>query len=165
LGDVGPPDAFSLLNPELSPDGGRVALDRVVNGNRDVWIMEPARHVTTRFTFDPGQDFGPVWSPDGTRIVFSSAPKVAIDLYLKPSSAAGSEEPLLQSSSKTKVALDWSRDGRFIIYRDTDPKNGNDLWVLPLFGDRKPSPFLATPFNEANAQFSPDGREPDVKVY
>ena len=76
---------------------------------------------------------------------------------MKSSSAAGSEEPLLQSS-QVKVALDWSRDGRFIIYRETDPKNGNDLWVLPLFGDRKPFPFLATPFNEANAQFSPDVR-------
>src|SRR5262249_26349287 len=51
---------------------------------------------------------------------------------------------------------DWSRDGRFIVYRTVDPKNGNDLWILPVSGDKKPRPFATTPFNEGNAQFSPD---------
>src|SRR5262249_6485751 len=71
-GDVGPPEGLSPLNLELSPDGGRVALDRIVSRNRDVWVLEPARHITRRFTFDPGVDLAPVWSPDGARIVFSS---------------------------------------------------------------------------------------------
>jgi len=157
LGEVAPPDEFSPLNPELSPDGGRVALDRSVRGNLDIWVLEPARHITTRFTFDPAVDLGPVWSPDGARIVFTSARNGVISLYLKSSSGAGSEDLLLESPHP-KLASDWSQDGRFIIYRAQDPKNGNDLWVLPLSGDRKPYPFLATPFNEASAQFSPDVR-------
>lgn len=33
-----------------------------------------------------------------------------------------------------------------------------DIWILPLFGDRKPFPFLQTQFNEGGAVFSPDGR-------
>jgi WD40-like Beta Propeller Repeat len=75
LGDAASPDAFSSQNPELSPDGGRVALDRVMNGNRDVWVLELARRITTRLTFDPAVDLAPVWSPNGDRIAFSSARK------------------------------------------------------------------------------------------
>jgi serine/threonine protein kinase len=157
LGDAAPPDGFSPLNPELSPDGSRVALDRVVSGNHDVWVLELARNIATRFTFDPAADLGPVWSPDGARIVFSSVRKGVLNLYLKSSSGAGSENLLLESPQPT-LANDWSRDGRFIIYRTLDPKNIGDLWVLPLSGDRKPYPFVTTPFNEAYAQFSPDVR-------
>jgi serine/threonine protein kinase/Tol biopolymer transport system component len=156
-GDVGPPDGFSSLNPELSPDGGRVAVDRVVNGNRDVWVLELARHITSRFTFDPTVDLGPVWAPDGDRIVFTSARRGVVNLYLKSSNGAGNEDFLLESPQAT-AAMDWSRDGRFIIYRVVNPNGGRDLWVLPLFGDRKPYPFVATSFNASYAQFSPDGR-------
>jgi Tol biopolymer transport system component len=157
LGDAAPPDESSPLNPELSPDGGRVAFDRNVSGNRDIWVLELARHIRQRFTFDPAPELGPVWSPDGDRIVFSSARKGSLNLYLKSSSGAGSEELLLESP-RPKLANDWSPDGRFIIYRTLDPKNRGDLWVLPLSGDRKPYPFVATPANTAYAQFSPDGR-------
>ncbi len=50
-------------------------------------------------------------------------------------------------------------DGRFVAYTNTDTKGNTkqDLWILPLFGDRKPFPFLQTQFNEFGAQFSPDG--------
>jgi Tol biopolymer transport system component len=157
LGDVTPVDEFFAQNLELSPDGSRVALDRSVSGNLDVWLLEPARRVMTRFTFDPAVDVAPVWSPDGSRIVFTSARNAVVGLYMKSSSGAGNEELLVQSP-QPKVANDWSRDGQFIIYRMSDPKNGQDLWILPIAGDRKPYPFLATPFNENFGQFSPDAR-------
>ncbi|HYR43547.1 MAG TPA: protein kinase, partial [Terriglobia bacterium] len=83
LGDAAPPDEGSPINLELSPDGGRVALDRRVNGNLDVWVLELARHIPTRFTSDPVVDVAPVWSPDGARIVFTSARNASIGLYLK----------------------------------------------------------------------------------
>ena len=57
---------------ELSPDGKRVAVFRAVNGNRDIWLTDAARGVPTRFTFDAAYDSWPVWSPDGSRVVFQS---------------------------------------------------------------------------------------------
>lgn len=59
-----------------------------------------------------------------------------------------------------KYVTSWSADGRFILYHigNAASQTGNDLWVLPTFGDRKPRPLLQTPFNETQGQFSPDGR-------
>ncbi len=157
VGVSGPPDGFASINPDLSPAGDRVALGRTVSGNQDIWILEPTRQLTTRFTFDPDLDQTPVWSPDGSQIVFSSNRKGNANLYLKSSSGAGTDELLLETR-QPKIVQDWSRNGRFIIYRSPDPKNGNDLWVLPLSGDRKPFPLVVTPFTERDAQFSSDVR-------
>ena len=72
---------------ELSPDGKRVAVFRAVNGNRDIWLTDAARGVPTRFTFDAAYDSWPVWSPDGSRLVFQSNRKGVANLYWKLSSA------------------------------------------------------------------------------
>jgi Tol biopolymer transport system component len=117
-----------------------------------------ARGLRTRFTFDSAFDRWPVWSPDGSRIVFNSIRKGQYDLYVKPSSGAGTEELLLTTGLNLQ-SRDWSPDGRFFLYDSTgDPKTGTDLCVLPMSGERKPVPFLQTPFNESDGHFSPDGK-------
>jgi Tol biopolymer transport system component len=80
-------------------------------------------------------------------------------LYRIASSGAAKEESLLETHSKNFYPNDWSPNGRFIIYRQNDLKSSSDLWVLPLFGDRKPFQFAATDFDEALAQFSPPDGE------
>ncbi|MDQ3256192.1 MAG: hypothetical protein M3R15_20235, partial [Acidobacteriota bacterium] len=146
-------------NLALSPDGKRVAFDSVdpQTMNRDVWLLELARGTPMRFTFDPATDWFPVWSPDGSRIVFSSNRNGPTDLYQKGASGTGSDELLLKSSN-AKVPTDWSPDGRFILYRSQDPQTKADIWVLPLEGDRQPFPLLQTEFNEQQARFSPNGK-------
>ena len=64
------------------------------------------------------------------------------------------------ASEALKLPTDWSRDGRWILFGQEDPKRktGWDIWALPFEGDRKPFPVLRTPFNENYAVFSPDGR-------
>src|SRR5262245_25987785 len=58
----------------------------------------------------------------------------------------------------TTCAGDWSKDGRFIIFGEVNPKTINDLWILPIDGERKPYPYLRTPFTEREARFSPDAK-------
>ena len=145
------------VDPALSPDGRRVAVSRTVQGNTDLWLLDAAR--TTRFTFDPAADRFPVWSPDGSRIVFSRQVRAGVcDLYQKPANGAGVEE-LLLASPETKVGDELvARTAGSCCIAPHSPKTADDLWVLPMVGDRKPLVFLKTTFDERNGAFSPDGR-------
>jgi serine/threonine protein kinase len=157
LSSVGPMGEY--FNVFFSPDEKRVAaaITDSQSGTRDVWLVDIARGTPTRFTFDPAEDFLPIWSPDGSRIVFASDRDGPGNLYQKSASGAGNEEELLKTNER-KWPTDWSRDGRFVIYTSLSQKTKLDLWVLPVTGEQKPSPFLQSSFNEDYARFSPDGR-------
>ena len=144
---------------ELASDGKRaaVSLSDRARRTRDIWLVDLARGLRTRFTFDPAYERSSVWSPDGNRVVFNSNRKGSMDLYQKASSGSGAEEELL-IDSRDKSPTDWSPDGRFILFEVSATGATADLWVLPLFGDRKPFPFLQTPFDEVSGRFSADGR-------
>lgn len=149
----------------LSPDAARVAVTRLDLGSGeggslkdngvDIWLHEFGRNTLTRFTFDKTA-YDPVWSADGTHVAYVSARPSGIGLYQKASNGAGGEEIVLQPSGDRDLD-DWSRDGRFLLYSQVDAKSKSDLWVVPLAGDRKPTVYLNSEFNETQAQFSPDG--------
>jgi len=156
LGRLGPPDEQSA--PRLSPDQKRVAVSRRGDqAQSDIWVLEMARETSTRFTFHAARDRVPVWSPDGSRIAFSSDRDGPANLYQKASSGAANEELLLKSSDG-KVLTDWSSDGRFLLYQTFAQKTSFDLWALPMEGDRKPFPVVQTEFAETLGQFSSDDR-------
>jgi Tol biopolymer transport system component len=158
VGVAGEADSAALLYPELSPDGAQLVIQRTVQNNFDVWLMDLIRGGMIRFTSDPGIDTAPLWSPDGRRIAFASTRKGPVDLYVKPAGGAGAEEVLLETPNN-KWPTDWSKDDRFLLYSENDPKTGRDLWALPTAGnDRKPIVVAKTQFEELNGQFSPDGR-------
>ncbi|HEY7191072.1 MAG TPA: protein kinase [Vicinamibacterales bacterium] len=154
LGAVGAPDDNALVAPRLSPDGRRVAVFRTVQQNTDIWILDPERMV--RFTFDASLDRFPVWSPDGTRIVFQTTRKPPNDLYQKLTSLVADEQPLV-ASDQDKRPNDFSPDGRFLIYSSVDPETSFDLWTLPVDPGAKAVPFLKTAADEMWLSFSPDG--------
>jgi Tol biopolymer transport system component len=155
LGPFSTADENLPLTPTLSPDGRRVVMMRVVDGHQNIWLLDGTR--TTRFTFDPTGDNFPIWSPDGSRIVFDSRRKDGIrDLYQKLSSGAGNEE-LLFESDRDKSANSFSSDGRYLLYT-TGRATQNDIWVLPMEGSRRPFVFVNTPFDERCGMISPDNR-------
>ncbi len=147
---LGCPDAYNF--PSLSPDEKTIAVTKANPqiGASDIWLIDAGRGHPSRFTFAPEPDVMPIWSPDGSRIVFASSRNGTWDLYQKATSGTAQEEVLLKSN-EGKFPTDWSWDGRFIAYNRLSPEGGTDLWVLPLFGDRKPIPFVQSEFDECMA--------------
>jgi Tol biopolymer transport system component len=144
--------------PALSPDGSRIGVFRFADGNMDLWSYETRRRTWDRLTFDPGDDIYPLWSPDGASIVFGAVRKGSrISLYRRFLNKAPESEELLLSQSDGAFPMDWSADGRFLVYVSPSPNGRADLWALPLTGDRKPFEVVKTEFSEGLAQFSPDG--------
>jgi serine/threonine protein kinase len=143
--------------PRLSPDGKRAVFGRLVGiASLNLWLFEFSRSVLTRLTFGANIDSHPAWSPDGSQIAFSSNRTGIFQIYRKD--ANGGREEQLTSGPNDKWLTDWSRDGKFLLYFEQDPRSQDDLWVLPLGGNRKPISILQTPFNETKGQFSPDGK-------
>ncbi len=154
-GTIGNQDANVLSAPRVSPDGRRVVASRTVQGNTDLWLLDGAR--TSRFTFGVARDNFPVWSRDGTRVVFRSEGTSAPGAVQKLASGGGVEERLI-ASDLTLTPSSWSIDD-VLVYHQTGSETGADIWVVPVGGARSGgSVFLKTPFREAWASFSPDGR-------
>jgi Tol biopolymer transport system component len=154
LSTVGRPAPFQFLT--LSPDAKRAAVYMNDQGNTDIWLIDLETGARTRFTFDPAQENNPAWSPDGAYVAFTRASGVN-RIFRKAANLAGAEEELLTFDGGRPDVGNISRDGRFLTFSPLDAR-GQDLWVLPLTGARKPLSFLATPFAEVGGRFSPDGR-------
>jgi Tol biopolymer transport system component len=158
-------ESGSFGNVELSADQRRAVvtlLDQTRQAS-DLWIVDLARGLRTRLTFGDGNKLHAVWSPDGSRVVFDSNRGRSfgrMDLYMRAANGTGDEERLFEDD-RNKAPTSWSPDGRTLMFVSTMPsvsRPNSDLFVLPMTGDRKPVPFLATPFNETDGHFSPDGK-------
>ena len=115
LETVGEPGRYGDL--ELSPDARQAAvsvLDPTTN-TRDIWIIDLARGVRSRLTFDRAEDVAPVWSPDGARIAFASNRSGHFDLYQK---AAGGtdEEQMLGDAGGENYPSSWAKDGSLLVW-------------------------------------------------
>ena len=145
----------------LAPDGKRFVTDRIdrQTNNTDLWLYDVTGANATRFTFDPAGDFYPLWSPDGSRIIWDSNRKGEFQLYQKAVNGVGQEEVFLGADkNRFRRPSDWSRDGRFFIYTENNPKTRQDIWVWPVADKQPPWPFAATEADEGAAKLSPDGR-------
>jgi Tol biopolymer transport system component len=153
VGALDPPGEFRDI--AVSRDGSRVAYELMDSslGTRDIWIRDLDRDVRLRLTSTPDEDGAPIWSPDGATIIFGGIRnrKIAV---LREASAGGSEEQLLELIGYPQ---DWSPDGRTVVIEVTSPAQGTDLMLYDV-ETKAMTPYLATPFMEREAQFSPDGK-------
>ena len=151
-------DFSGLSNPWLSRDGSRLALQASTNGNVDVWTLDMTRGVYSRFTSHPSPDALPIWSPDGSRIIFNSLRSTTADLYVKAADSSAEEKPWLLLPGNER-GTDWSRDGRMLLFKVADPGLGSsDIWAVPLDNPEKAFRVVGGPADERDAQFSPDAR-------
>ena len=124
----------------------------------DIWRVDLTRGGVTRITTDPGVDGYPVWSPDGSKLAFESNRQKTLDLWVTAANGSGPDE-LLYAGPDSEWPMQWSHDGRFLLYQQSDLGERWDLWALPMTGpDRTPIAVATTRFAERMGQISPDGR-------
>jgi Tol biopolymer transport system component len=145
--------------PSISKDNSKVLFGRNDGrGPQDIFLQDLSRGNATRLTFDPATDGTAVFSPDETQVVFNSNRGGKNGFYRKSASGAGTDQLLMRDETGA-YPDSWSSDGKYLMYE----RNGGsgtkvDLWVFPMTGDPNPFVYLDSPFEEAHAQFSPDGR-------
>jgi dipeptidyl aminopeptidase/acylaminoacyl peptidase len=139
--DVGPVRTYG--NVDLSPTGDRAAVDMVFENNRDIWVIDLARAVPSRITFNPGQEWSPTWSPDGQRLAYvTNRPEYkGINTIMEKSATGAGAETEIKSGGAPSIPVHWSPDNKYIVFsRQRINGNGFDNWLLPLFGDQMPKP-------------------------
>jgi serine/threonine-protein kinase len=149
----------SFFHPSLSPTGKHVAVTVNDGSNLDIWVLDTDRDALTRLTFDPGEDFAPIWTPDGKMVTHASefegsGPRLA----QTPANGSGSSSNLSSNqpepgSPGANEPGSWSPDGNTLVFTQNFT-----IWTLDLSGDNKARPFVKNPFLEAGTRLSPDGR-------
>jgi serine/threonine-protein kinase len=156
------PAMLFLGRMRISPDGRKVALgiSDSENGTDNLWLYDTMQHQTTRLTFERLVAQGPVWSPDSATILYTTNHFGAPQIFSISAAGVGDAERFVDSD-QSDLAESWSNDGRYVIFRraPVDKMAQSSLWVLPLFGDRKPYPLIpARHGDQWDATFSPDGK-------
>ncbi len=161
LGVIGAPARY--LTPAFSPDGKYLAID-VLDADAettDIWVFDLVRDTSSRFTFGSGFNGYPLWTPDGRRIVYASERGGVWSLrqrsLAEPPRTSPADDQIMLESETPIFPQGWSRDGQSLVYVDRNKSTGNDIWLLSLPQNRK-TPLLRTPYDEVEAQISPDGR-------
>jgi serine/threonine-protein kinase len=136
----------------LSPDGGRIAngLAGPANAEPDIWVLDIARNVSTRLTFDGGNDW-PIWTPDGRRLIYGGK----TGIYSVPADASSGPELLTAVEGRARPTS-TTPDGRTIVYtlvsQTARPK------IMLFTQGSQPRPLHEVPFAETNGHLSPDGK-------
>jgi serine/threonine-protein kinase len=152
--------------PRFSPDGTRLAMEirGADGGSPEVWVYDWMRDTPTRLTFGGTYNLGPIWTPNGHRIVFASGMIGTANLYWQRADGTGETQRLTESTGD-QIPGSWHPDGKVLAFTEANAQTGYDIKILTVEGDEArgwklgtPTAFLNGPSDEQDPQFSPDGR-------
>ena len=151
-GAVGEPAPFA--SARLSPDETRAAVTLLGESSStgEIWIVDLQRGVRTRLASGTWFNENPVWSDDGTRVIYASQQRGTLDFYSRLVDGSGEEQAVLLSDEDKRL-FDASMDGRYLAYGDLS----FDVWIHS-FGDTKADRILYGEPRYGSVRFSPDTR-------
>ena len=144
--------------PRFSPDGSRLAINIEAAGRTDVWIYTLASRSLERLTTSAIFNDRPEWTPDGRRVLFRSGNYGRGAIWWQMADGSAPAEQLTPTLDEAVFEGVMSPDGKTLLYRADSPTRARDLYAMPMDGDRTPTPYLVTEFDELSPRFSPDGR-------
>ena len=150
----------SYRGVRVSPDGRRIAVELPDEryGTRDVWLIDTTTQALTRLTSNPATDWRPVFSPDGTAIVFASDRAGASTIFRMPTTGAGGETVLYRHPVGGAFPADWSRDGKFVLARIEDAQGRpNVLALIPVDGGAATFLIDNDPATVSSPRLAPEG--------
>ncbi|MBZ5499970.1 MAG: protein kinase [Acidobacteriia bacterium] len=142
--------------PNISPDGLRIAV-HMPKSNDDIHIYDFSRGSLTRATFEDGDEMAPVWTPDSTKIAYTSDSGPIPQMFLKSINGSSPPEPIFEGKYP-RYPCSFSPDGKMLAFEENHPKTGWDIWAGITGGKEDPRPFLRTEHSESSPAFSPDGQ-------
>ncbi len=149
-------------DPRFSPDGSRVAMvhntaARNASVGTDIWLADPVRGTATPFTFESAIALYPVWSPDGTRLVYAAPRDGVYNLIEKPI-AGGEARSIAKARGFILSGSAWTPDGRWILASADDPGTGMNIHRIAADGSGLDTVLVASPGTDDHGAVSPDGR-------
>lgn len=136
-----------MKDPAVSPVGNSICFSYL----SDLWIVPFAGGEAKRLTSSEGNDFNPVFTPDGENIFFNSDREGWICIYQIPTEGGNAE-----SISKEGLnIIDFFPDGKSMLAVGDEPGFRNKFFRLNLDG----SFFKITSFGGNYGAVSPDGKK------
>jgi Tol biopolymer transport system component len=145
--------------PRISPDGRRLAVTIGPSNEGQIWLYDLATsNQPLKLTFK-GHNTQPTWAPNGRHIAFSSTILGPRNLFRLPADASSLEPERLTTNANVQIPLSWSPSGDDLLFREVSARTRDDIWLLPMTGNREPRPWLPlTEFADDEATFAPNGR-------
>jgi eukaryotic-like serine/threonine-protein kinase len=155
LGAVGDPAMF-WFSVHVSPDDRRaVATIRRVDEGSDVWMIDLARGIKSKFTFDTVGGYGAIWSRDGRQVAYADA---GGNVWVKAADGSTPSRKITAEPLAVVTPNQWLPDGSGVAAFIRSPGTDGSIVVLPVNGNAKPKTLISAAGNDAEVAFSADGR-------
>jgi dipeptidyl aminopeptidase/acylaminoacyl peptidase len=145
-------------NVTIAPDGTR-AIVQIKEGKTGLWMADLARQTLVPIgNNSQGSSQAPLWTIDGTRVIYRATRKGLRNLYWRAADGSGDEEALTSKPDVVQTPTSMSPDGQWLVFNEGSAQDTAGVWMLKLQGDRTPRRVFTPSGGESNGQISPDGK-------